>query len=104
MLRPLLARIAGLVRQRALDRDLDDEVQFHLDMMAEEFVRRGLAPDDARRAAYRHFGGVAAMKEVYREQRGVPFVETALQDLRYGWRTLVRTPAFTTAALLTLAL
>jgi predicted permease len=104
MLRPLLARIAGLVGQRALDRDLDDEVQFHLDMMAEEFVRRGLAPDDARRAASRHFGGVAAMKEVYREQRGVPFVETALQDLRYGWRTLVRTPAFTTAALLTLAL
>jgi len=104
MLRPLLARIAGLVRQRALDRDLDDEVQFHLDMMTEEFVRRGLAPADARRAAHRHFGGVAAMKEVYREQRGVPFVETALQDLRYGWRTLVRTPAFTTAALLTLAL
>ena len=103
-MRMFLARIAGLFRYPRRDRDLDEEVQFHLDALAEDLQRRGLSPEDARAAARRHFGGVIQMKEAYRDQRGLPAVETFAQDVRYAVRTLLRTPGFTLAALLTLAL
>ncbi|HVL68719.1 MAG TPA: ABC transporter permease [Vicinamibacterales bacterium] len=103
-MRPFLSRLASLFRQARLDARLDEEVQFHLDMLAQEYVRRGLSEADARRAARRAFGGVTQMKESYRDQRGLPLVETIAQDARYGVRSLLRTPGFTFAALLTLAL
>ena len=103
-MRVLLARVAGLFRQKRRDRDLDDEVAFHLALMIEAYQRRGLAPDEARRAANRHFGGVTQMKEAYRDQRGFPAIDGAVQDLRYGVRTLLKTPGFTAAILATLAL
>jgi putative ABC transport system permease protein len=102
--RTLLARIAGLLRRGAWDARLDDEVRFHVEMLAADYERRGLAPEAARAAAARQFGGVIQMKEAYRDQRGLPFVETLVQDVRYGVRALLRTPGFTLAALLTLAL
>ena len=107
-MRVLVARIAGFIRglfgSRQLDRDLDDEVRFHVDMLVEEQVRRGVDRDAARARAAREFGGVMQVKESYREQRGLPWIETFAQDARYGVRTLLRTPGFTIAALLTLAL
>jgi putative ABC transport system permease protein len=103
-MRILLARLAGLFGRRRRDRDLDDEVRFHLDMMTDDYQRRGLSADDARRAALRHFGGVTQMKETYRDQRGMPVIDTVVQDVKYGVRTLLRTPGFTLAALVTLAL
>src|SRR5687767_3143035 len=93
-----------MLRGRRLDTQLDDEVQFHLEMLTEDFMRRGMSPADARAAALRSFGGVTQMKEEYREQRGLPFIEVLLQDVRYGVRALLRTKAFTAAALVTLAL
>lgn len=79
-------------------------MQFHLEMLEREHLARGLSPREARAAALRTFGGVTQMKETYREQRGLPLTETVIQDARYGVRTLVRTPGFTLAALVTLAL
>jgi putative ABC transport system permease protein len=102
-MRELFARIVGLFRAPR-ETELDDEVRFHIEMLAQEHMRRGLDADEARRAALRTFGGVTQMKEAYREQQSVPLIETALLDIRYGTRALLRTPGFTLAALLTLAL
>jgi putative ABC transport system permease protein len=98
------SRLAGFVRGRRLDRDLDDEVRFHLDMLTEANIRRGMTPAAARAAARRAFGGETQMKEEYREQRSLPWLETFIRDARYALRSLGRTPGFTAAALLTLAL
>ena len=102
-MRELFARIVGLLRAPR-ETELDDEVRFHIEMLAQEHMRRGLDEDEARRAALRAFGGVTQMKEEYREQHSLPLIETALLDIRYGTRALLRTPGFTLAALLTLAL
>src|SRR5688572_20750937 len=103
-MRVLLSRIAGLLRGRRLDARLDDEVRFHIDMLAQDHMRRGMPEAEARAVARRSFGGVTQMKESYRDQRGLPFIETLLQDARYSVRSFLRTPGFTAAALITLAL
>ena len=102
--RSACSRIAGVFRRGPLDERLDDEVRFHVEMLAAEYERRGLPPADARLAAMRQFGGVTRMKETYHDQRGLPPLETFVQDVRYGARALLRTPGFTLAALVTLAL
>ena len=103
-MRTLWSRLAGLFGRRHRDGDLDDEVNFHLEMLVQQHMRAGLTPDAARASARRSFGGVTQMKETYRDQRSLPLVEAFLQDVRYGTRGLLRTPAFTIAAMLTLAL
>ena len=103
-MREILSRVRGLLRGRHFERDLDDEARFHVEMAVDEYVRRGLNRDEARAAALRQFGGVTQMKDAYRDQRGLPWLEMLAQDVRYGARMLLRTPGFTAAALLTLAL
>jgi predicted permease len=103
-LRSIVSRAAaGFTRGRA-DRDLDDEIQNHLDLLAAEYERRGLRPADARTAARRAFGGLGAMKEAYRDRLGFPAVEDLRRDVRHAIRGLRRTPAFTMVAVVTLAL
>src|SRR6185437_9598667 len=103
-LRVLWHRVAALFRPRTLERDLDDELQFHLAMEIAENVRRGMSPRDARSAALRHFGGIAATKETYRDTRGLPVLETAWHDIRYGFRMVARNPGFSFLAILCLTL
>ncbi|HWR51470.1 MAG TPA: ABC transporter permease [Bryobacteraceae bacterium] len=97
-------RLRATFGKRRLDAELDDEVQFHLEMLEQEHRARGLTEEDARLAARRDFGGITQVKEVYRERRGLAFIETFAQDVRYGARVLRRNPAFTLAAVLSLAL
>ena len=103
-LRIFLYRLWALVRSRQMDREIDDEIPSHLAEATAEYVQQGLSPDEARRAARHRFGGVPQTKEVYRQVRSFMWLEEFPRDLRYAFRTLRRSPAFTTTAAATLAL
>jgi predicted permease len=103
-LRILALRIKGLFGKRGRETELDAELHAHLEALTEENIRRGMAPKDARHAAHREFGGVEQAKELYRERRGLPFLETLFQDIRFGVRMFGKNPGFTCVAVFTLAL
>jgi putative ABC transport system permease protein len=103
-IRVLISRCAGLLRRAPRDARLSDEIQAHLDLLADENVARGMSPEEARFAARRAFGGVEQIKSHYREQRGFPSIESWLQDVRFAFRLLRRERGFTLTVVLVLAL
>ena len=104
LFRTLLDRLAALFRRRRLEDDLAEELRSHLEMAVELNLGRGMSAEEARREALRSFGGVEQTKELYRDQRGLPMIETTLQDLRFGLRMLGRSPGFSLLAILCLTL
>ena len=103
-LRVLWRRLAGSISKGKLERDLEDEFAFHLELETAEFIRRGMMPAEARAAALRRFGGVTRIKETYRETRSLPMIEVFWQDVRFAFRMLRRSPAFSLLAILCLTL
>lgn len=103
-LRRFFARLlASAVRRQDEDR-LNQEIEEHLALQAEENLRAGLSPAEARRQALLKFGAVEAVKESYRDERGLPLLETVLRDARHGIRQLRKSPGFALTATTILAL
>ncbi len=96
--------IRRLFEKRRLDRGLDDELAFHLEMRTRRNIEAGMPPEEARAAALKQFGGVLRTEEACREARGFVFLETLARDLRFGLRALRKSPGFTLASVALLAL
>src|SRR5678809_600273 len=97
-------RVRSLLRRSRADAELDRELREHLERQVEEYVARGMAPDDARRAALATFGGVQNVREEARDARGVAAIESLLRDFRYTLRALLHEPMLLVAAALSIAL
>jgi len=100
----LWARISGLFRQNAIESDMSKEMQFHLDMLTQEYENSGLPHEDARRSAQRRFGNVTRLKEASLDLKGGGILDEFRQDLHYGIRMLRHSPGFALLAILCLTI
>src|SRR5580692_12545911 len=103
-LRQFFRRMSSWTQRRSDEERLRVEVEDHIALQTADNIRAGLSPVEARRQAVLKFGAVEATKEDYRDQRGLPLMETFLLDTRHALRRLRMAPAITITTILTLAL
>jgi predicted permease len=104
MISDLIFRLRAIFRRRSVEQELDDELRFHFEHEVEKLMRSGLTREEALRRARLALGGLEQVKEECRDARGVSWLETAIQDLRYGMRGLRRNPGLAILATITLSL
>jgi hypothetical protein len=103
-LRVLISRLRSVFGKKRREARLNEEIEMHLALLTEERMRQGMSRAEARAAARAIFGGVEQVKEPYREQRGLPLVDSFAQDFRFAARMLQKNPGFATVVILTLGL
>src|SRR5499426_3831495 len=103
MLNKVKTKLRALLRKSEIERELDEELRYHIERQTEQNIRLGMNMEEARYAAAKAFGGVEQAKERSRDARGVRWIEDLWQDLRYGARMLLKNPGFAMVSVLTLA-
>src|SRR6185436_2225958 len=98
------SRVLGFFSPSRCEREFADEIQSQLDLQIDDNIRAGMTPGEARRRALARIGSVASVKEQHRERRGLPLIESLMQDARYALRGIRRQPSFAAACIATLAL
>jgi predicted permease len=97
-LRILAWRVRSWLRMRRVDQDFSEELDAHLALLIDEYIRRGHGPEEARRSALIQLGGIAQLRESHRDQRGLPLIDRLAMDVRFALRVFAKSPGFTVFA------
>src|SRR2546426_10703349 len=104
MLSDVMLRLRALVTRSTVERELDEELRFHVERQVESYLRAGMSREEALRRVQIEFGGLDQIKEEYRDALGIRLLDDLWRDLRYALRTCRRSPVFAATAIISVAL